>query len=56
MSFFDVLGGFALRVRTARREPIVEHIESIPAPAVVEPVPAEPVPKAVEPTTEHTAS
>ena len=61
MSFFDVLGGLALRVRTARREPIVEHIEPIPAPAVVEPAPAEPAPKAVdtmavEPTTEHTAS
>ena len=54
MSFFDVLGGLALRVRTARREPIVEHIEPIPAPA--EPAPKAVDTMAVEPTTEHTAS
>ena len=59
MSFFDVLGGFAMRVRTARREPVVEHIE--PAPASAEPAPKAVEPKNVEandvePKTEHSAS
>jgi hypothetical protein len=55
MSFFDVVGGFALPLRSPRREPIVEHVE--PAPAVVEaaPTPVESAPKGVQPT-EHTAS
>ena len=60
MSFFDVLGGFAMRVRYAQREPVIEHVEPAPAPAVVEPAPAapalDPAPKPVEPTAEHTAS
>jgi hypothetical protein len=55
MSFFDVVGGFALPLRSRRREPIVEPVE--PAPAVVDaaPTPVEPAPKSAEPT-EHTAS
>jgi hypothetical protein len=55
MSFFDVIGGFALPLRSRRREPIVEHVE--PAPAAIEPAPtpAEPAPKSAEPA-EHTAS
>ena len=55
MSFFDVLGGFTMRVRAARHEPIVEHVES-PPPAAAEPTPAKPTPEAIEPTTEHTLS
>ncbi|HEX5211799.1 MAG TPA: hypothetical protein VFW22_08715 [Pseudolabrys sp.] len=59
MSFFDLLGGFALRVRYPRREPAVDHVE--PAPAFVdpphsEPAPVEPAPKAVAPASEHTPS
>jgi len=56
LSFFDVLGGFALRVRVVRHEPVVEQVE--PAPAALEPSPApvEPAPKVVEPTIEHTPS
>ena len=60
MSFFDIIGGFALRVRTVRRELFVEHVEPAPAAAAVEPALAEPAPKpapkAVEPTSEHTPS
>jgi hypothetical protein len=58
MGFFDVVGGFALRVRTPRREPVIEHVE--PPVHVVEAAPAEPAPKPapkpVEPTSEHTPS
>jgi len=55
MSFFDVVGGFALPMRSRQREPVIEHAE--PAPAVVEPAPTpvEPAPKSAEPT-EHTTS
>ncbi len=55
MSFFDVVGGFALPMRSRRRDPVIEHAE--PAPAAVEPAPtpAEPAPKIAEPT-EHTTS
>ena len=55
MSFFDVLGGFALPMRSRRRDPFVERAE--PAPAVVEPAPTpvEPAPKSVE-SSEHSAS
>ena len=58
MSFFDMLGGFIMRARRMRREPVVEHTE--PAPPVVEPAPAvppvEPAPPPAEPKTEHTPS
>jgi hypothetical protein len=59
MSFFDMLGGFVMRTRAPRREPVVEHVE--PAPVPVEPKHAEPAPaeltsKPVEPTSEHTPS
>ena len=55
MSFFDVVGGFALPLRSRRRDPVIEHVDL--APAAVEPALAltEPAPKSVEPT-EHTAS
>ena len=68
MSFFDVLGGFTMRVRTARREPLVEHVdpapvaaelapaEPAPSPAPVEPVPKAAEPKNVESKTEHSPS
>ncbi len=55
MSFFDVLGGFTMRVRAAWREPAVEHVEPVPAAVEPAPTPAEPAPKSVAPT-EHTAS
>ena len=50
MSFFDLLGGFTLTLRSARREPVIEYVD--PAPAAVEPAPApaEPAPKSVEHT------
>jgi hypothetical protein len=48
MSFFDLLGGFTLTLRSARREPIIEHVD--PAPATVETAPAEPAPQSVEHT------
>jgi hypothetical protein len=49
-SFFDLLGGFTLTLRSSRHEPVIEHVD--PAPAAVEPVPApaEPAPKSVEHT------
>jgi hypothetical protein len=57
MSFFDVLGGFTMQVRTAWRQPVIDQVE--PAPAATEPAaapaPAEPAPKPVEPTAEHSA-
>jgi hypothetical protein len=55
MSFFDVVGGFVLPMRSPRRDLVIEHAE--PELAVVEPVPTpvEPAPKSVEPT-EHTTS
>jgi hypothetical protein len=58
LSFFDLLGGFILRVRIVRHEPVVEHVEPAPALAALEPAPAstEPAPKAVEPTAEHNPS
>jgi len=40
-SFFDLLGGFTLTLRSARREPVIEHVD---------PAPAEPAPKSVEHT------
>ena len=59
ISFFDVLGGFTMRMRAARHEPIVEHVES-PPPDAAEPMPAptpaKPAPEVAELTTEHTAS
>jgi hypothetical protein len=55
MSFFDVVGGFALPSRSRRREPAAEHVEPVPAAVEPTPAPAEPAPKGVEPT-EHTAS
>jgi len=48
MSFFDLLGGFTLTLRSARREPVIEHVD--PAPATVETAPAEPAPQSVEHT------
>src|SRR5208283_3780911 len=48
MSFFDLLGGFTLTLRSARREPVIEHVD--PAPAAVETAPAEPAPQSVEHT------
>jgi hypothetical protein len=58
-SFFDVLGGFTMSVRYARRELVVEHVEPAPAAGAIEPAPlptpAEPAPKAAEPA-EHSAS
>ena len=50
MSFFDVLGGFTLRVRYRTARAGRRTRRTRPAPAVVEPIPAEPAPKAVEPT------
>ena len=56
LSFFDVLGGFALRARMVRHEPAI-HVEPAPAPAAAEPAPAapDPAPKS-EPTAERSAS
>jgi len=55
MSFFDVLGGFTLTLRSRRRELAVEHAEPVPAAVEPAPTPAELAPKSAEPT-EHTAS
>ena len=37
MSFFDVVGGFTLALRSRRRDGIAEHVE--PTPETVEPAP-----------------
>jgi len=60
MSFFDVVGGFTMRVRAARSGLVIEHVDPAPAavaPAHAEPspAPAEPAPKPVEPKAEHSA-